>query len=837
MPVEADKAAEWGTIARHPAVAAAVCFVAGILAHEYLPLAPPLWLACLAALLAIATATRRYATLSSAAMVACLFLSGVCVAQLEAFFYRANHVGHFATDKRRLAQLELFIDNEPRILSDPYSQRPMPPKQVVTARVTRVRTWDGWYDACGDVLVQIAQPHPRLALGQTVRVLGMLERPAPANNPGQFDWARYYRDQRILASVHIPMAQNIQILREGDVGALATIRQQSRRLLAAGFTAENSLDHALLRALLLGDSDPEMRDVQEQFKKIGTSHHLAISGMHIAVLGGFVYGVCRVLRVRPRRSLAVGLVFVLIYGVAALPSPPVVRSILLCGFVGLGMMSGRKVDMINLLAASVIAMLAWKPLDAFNPGFQLSFVTVLGLMLFASPLSAWFASLRRDELVVPAPAWQARSLGARAGEWAESLLARTFAAAVVAWMVSMPLILFHFEQANWWAVPGSILMAPVVFLALVGGLLKVLLTLLLPSLAGTWATIAAAPVAWMRWLVDWLAELPFATTVTPGLPLWGLVLLLALYWVFWRVPCRRPRLTYCVRAVPVLSLTAAVLLPIRAIERAVAPEELRLTLLAVGAGQAAVLETPAGRTVMIDAGSGSLSDPLRKCIAPYLRTRGTTQVETMLLTHGDYDHVSAAVSVAQVYDVREVLTGGRFRAHAADNPPAEAMLRELDALDLPPRIVRPGERIPLGTGIELEILWPPTSSPPESLSSNDSCIVARLSYAGRSILITGDIEEVAQRELIRRYSSGELRADILIAPHHGSSESTTAAFVRAVQPSHIVSSNDRSLTGKQRQFDRIVRGIPLYRTNECGAVTIRIRHDGSVTVDRFLNRH
>src|SRR5206468_5435571 len=168
--------------------------------------------------------------------------------------------------------------------------------------------------------------HPRLAINQRVRVLGLLERPSPATNPGQFDWAKYYREQRVLASVHVPLAQNIQIIATSAPGPLDFVRSESRRLLSAGFGAEQSLDHALLRALLLGDNDPELRDVQEQFKRTGTSHHLSVSGMHVAVLSGFIYAICRVLRMRPRAAVVFTVLFALLYAIAALPAPPIVRS-------------------------------------------------------------------------------------------------------------------------------------------------------------------------------------------------------------------------------------------------------------------------------------------------------------------------------------------------------------------------------------------------------------------------------------------------------------------------------------------------------------------------------
>src|SRR5437016_1284575 len=131
---------------------------------------------------------------------------------------------------------------------------------------------------------------------------------------------------------------SITILGASRAGPLDRLRIRSRELLAEGFPANRMLDFALLRALLLGDHDPELRDIQEQFRRTGTSHHLSISGMHVAVLGAFVYGICRVLRLRPRWSVSIGMAFAILYGLAALPAPPVVRSVLLCVFFGVGIL-------------------------------------------------------------------------------------------------------------------------------------------------------------------------------------------------------------------------------------------------------------------------------------------------------------------------------------------------------------------------------------------------------------------------------------------------------------------------------------------------------------------
>jgi competence protein ComEC len=806
-----------------------VLFMLGIAAHDLAPHRPDVWLV-MAGLLVVATVVAdRWSFTSSVCLVGAVLLSGLAAAQVERFHYPRNHVSAFASETRRLAQVELYLDEPPRLLTGQFGNlRALPPKQALTARVTRVLTWDGWVDARGDVLVQISQPHPRLAAGQTVRVMGMLERPAPAMNPGQFDWARYYREQRILVSLQVNGADNVRILRESAPHLVARLRGRVRHALAAGFTSAQALDHALLRALVLGDRDPELRDVQEQFRRTGTSHHLAISGMHVAVLGGVVFWLCRLLRVRPRTAAVVGMVFVALYGLAALPSPPVVRSVLLCLAFGFGIVRGRSVDALQLLALSVLAMLVYHPLDLFNAGFQLSFVTVLGLILLTGLMLDALTTQRDRDRFIAAGARPPDSLTA-ASMWADRKLLQVLAAAVVAWLVSFPLVASHFEQLNPWAVVASILMAPVVFVALVGGMLKIVLTLLWPGLAGTWASWAAAPVEWMRGSVELLARLPWSEVPLPAPPLWLVcafyVALVAALWS-WRGPgvrwVMRSGALGCGAAIVLLPYSTAA--PVRP-----ASDELRVTLLAVGAGQCAVVEPPSGRVILIDAGSASLSDLLRKCLAPYLRHRGRTNVDSLVISHANYDHFSAAAEIVGAYDVREVMVGGKFREHSLDNPPAEGMLRALDQLDRPPRTIWPGDVVPLGRETTLEVLWPPPSL---VSAANDASLVVRLTHVDKTILFTGDIQSDALAALLEQPE--RLRADVLIAPHHGSSEDATPAFVGAVNPSVIVSSNDRTLTMKQRNFERMVGAAQLYRTNRHGAVTVRIDGAGSVTVEPFL---
>lgn len=837
-------ACRWtAALAARPAVTAAALFIAGIVLHPALPHRPGIFLGIALVSAAAAVWAFRRCDASVALLATAIAASGVAAAQMQAYQYDPNDIAHYAGDEPRLARVELKLDEPLRTLSAPLATgRPMPPRQVTRAKVTALLTASGWVPAAGRVLVQIDPPNEQLAMGQTIRALGMLQRPATAMNPGQFDWAAYYREQRVLASFAVPRSQGVRIVARGTPSPLARLQQYVRAKLESGFTAKQSLDHALLRALVLGDRDPELHDVQEQFRRTGTSHHLAISGMHVAVLGGVIFGLCHLLCFRPRPSAWIGMIAVLVYGAVALPSPPVWRSVILCLSVGIGICARRATDMVQLLALSVLAMLVYHPLDLYNAGFQLSFGTVLGLLLLTPRLLPLLRD-RDADVVMRTAAYSRppRMLVIRNAAW--RWFAPLLAASVVAWLVSMPLVAFHFSQLNPWAVLASLLLAPVVFLALIGGFLKVVLTMLIPGLAGAWATLAAAPVSWMRHGVDLLAMLPGSDVPLPGRSVSFIVVYYALLLVP-LLPAVRPAVKRATRLAPAMAVLLFVLIPLTGgAARPSGDGALRVTALAVGAGQCCVIELPDGRVILLDAGSATMNDPVRKCIAPFLRSRGRFGVDEVWLADSDFDHIGAAGEIVRTFDVPRVVVPSSFERAAEGRPADEALLEQIRADGVELKKLSRGQHVQLGKGVTVEVLWPPADfysragAPGEAsarTAPNNSDLVLKFTYARRTILFPADVQEPAQAALLT--SPEMLRCDAMLAPHHGSGESTTAAFVAAADPLYIVSSNDRTLTQKQRLFERQIGGRPLFRTGRDGAVTITIDRTGGLTVTPFAGR-
>jgi len=833
VPLELQALREY--LLRRPLLPAAGFFVAGIACHRGVGFcAVPALAAAAAALIAWVFARNR-PVLAAILLALATFLTGLIAAQLEAFAWPADHIAHYTAVRQRPAELELRIDTEPRILRNTVSPRAPAAHQVALATVVRVRTTAGWKGASGRICISIAEPLPGLAPGQKLCAFGMLHRPPAALNEGQFDWARYYRDDRILAGLYVARSAQVRVLWSPALSPLALARRLVRAALWRGFDEDRALDHALLRALVLGDSDPQLRDVQEQFLRSGTSHHLAISGMHIVVLGALVYGICRLLLLGPRAAAWTGLAAVVAYGLVALPSPPVVRSVLLCSAYAVGLLARRWVDGIQLLSLSVLIMLVFRPLDVYSAGFQLSFGTVLGLMLLTRPAMRLLAAPDRHETVarLVAPTRPLAAAMSRVRRW----LIEGLVAGVVAWLVSAPIIAFHFDQLNPWATAASLALAIPVFLALVGGLLKIVLTLLLPFAAGPLATIAAIPVSWMRHGVDWLSRIPGSDVVFPQPPPW----LLAAYYgvlILFLIPRPpeesqsapapvQPRYIGVLRYSPLAAL--ALLLGWFAAHLPGRPmSETRLTVLAVGAGHCAVVRLASGAVVLVDGGSSSMSDPARACILPALRRMGVRRIEAVFISHADMDHVNALADVARHIEISQVLVGPAFAQQTREYRAAQELAEVLSRQGRPSVPVARGSRIGLDDSTFIDVLWPPADA---QLSANDSSLVLRLCTAGGSVLFPGDAERAAQRGLLSRPES--LRADVLIAPHHGSPQPVLAELLNAIAPRLIVVSSDRPDVFRRRAFEKLAGGRRVVYTGESGAVTVTLRPAGPMRAETF----
>lgn len=766
-----------------PAVWITFSLAAGILAYPALP-AWPSGYAALAAILAIASLLfTRIATLARCILCTALALTGASLAQLHRWYTPTDSAALLVSDTPTLVRARVRILDLPT-LHAPEHYRPA--SLTCTATLSALYYDDTWHPHSGKLLLRI-QPAPAdLTPEATLETIGMLSRIVPPDNPGQYNWQEHFARNGIALRLNVTQEGLTHTIDTAGPGLLWTLRIAVRNALVRGFTSDQQLDAALLRTLLLGDNSDLLEGTWADFRTSGTAHHLSISGLHIATLSLLVYGLCRLFLLHPRTAVLIAVAFAFSYALLTRPSPPVWRSVFLCIAVGASLVFRRNTDPLQCLFVAGLAMLLWNPLDLFNPGFQLSFGTVAGLMLFSNPVNAWFWSFEHEHdrmarLIRPPTGL------ALVRHWIISWILRAISAGLVAYAISMPLIAWHFQQINPWAIVGSIALEFIVAAALFAGLAKIILTLLIPPAAPFLATLAAFTSQLLRTTVSALAQLPGAELPIPPIAPWLLLLCAALL-----LAPILPRLRTW-KPAPVLPAIAVLLIALSPFlgRLTSARHDFRATILSVGNGSCTIIEFPDGRNIMVDCGAMMRPTLYDSTIAPFLLSRGITHIDQLFITHNDHDHTSAVPDLET-----------RF---------APQVFRDL----------QPGH--PLSP--DLQILAP---SPFARLVGNDASTVLHLNFAGRSILFTGDIEDKGIRSLVDSHQS--LAADILIAPHHGSAEKSTADLLQQVNPQYIICSSSPQLSRKQRLFDQSAQGRSLIRTGASGAVTITIAPNGTITL-------
>lgn len=809
------------------------------------PLAPPqhwaLFVAPFAVAILLLVLRRRLDRpwLRAALLVALALPVGVARHQLT-HVRPADHVTHGLAAEPILARVAGRIVTtpveQPGVKYNPFSPFEPPARTQFVLALTELRAGPCPGPLCGNVRVNVEATGLNLAAGQLVQLTGKLYRPHGPRNPGELDWAAWFRRQNLDAGMLVEGAAHVVVL-GGDAGGYARtvtfLRSRARGLLLEPYAGSADESARLIDVMVLGQRTAATRTLNEAFRRAGGLHFLAVSGFHIGVLAAFVWLATRfILRRGPRTTALATLVVTLLYALLAEPNAPILRAAAFIAAAMLALLLRRPICTTNWLALAAGLILLFNPHELFRAGFQFSFLQVLGLITFVPRL--YRRTLRP---------WQDDQPPPEAGTWGAFVMLRLRQAAVglvvvcvFAWALAIPLQLLHFGCLTPWGWLSTMVLTPLVALVIIASFITLVLGPLIPPLgAGLHAltgvllgTVGLAeylpaalvqvrpPGAWLVWatygvvfgsVLLWRRPLATATRVPRPRPSWAwpgvwatATLLLALAWLHWLV-------------VPPAGLRAG----------------FALHVLAVGNGSAVILTTPDARhDTVYDVGTTANADA-GETTATALRWLGVRRLETVLLSHANFDHYSGLPTLARTFRPADVLTNAYFPA----DPAVRDLTAQLPAKCLPFKVLRAGDALPCGTG-EMVILWPPADLPAD-WGPNDRSLVVRVEVAGRRVLLTGDVERAALAALLAEERAGrlDLRAEVLVAPHHGAVvPDLTAEFLAAVSPDTVIVSSARV----RPRFDALVREVlgpaaSVLTTGETGAVCVRITPAGDLTTE------
>jgi competence protein ComEC len=619
----------------------------------------------------------------------------------------------------------------------------------------------------GRVQVRFFRQAVPLVGGERVRVTGGMRRPRPPGNPGQFDYAAWLRRQGVDAVMTLRSPEDLRVL-EGP-GAWHRATAWLRSLFDRGPRPETG---AFLSSIVLGRREPIDDALLRQFQRSGTAHLLAISGQNLLIVLAGLWILLRLAGVRGRAQTLVLLAALALYVPLTGFQVSVVRSyLMIAAFLGADLLWRRR-DPLSALAAAALLIVLADPGQVADAGFQLSFAAVLGLSHVAPALAA--------------------TAGPGGALW--DRVRMTLAASAAAWLATAPVALEHFNLFTPGIVLANLAVVPLMSAQFVVGLLH----LPAAALGAGAATGLAADVLFdaVRWTSGTVAELPLAWSSGPG-P--GPVLLTAYAlglaaWTAWG------------RRLPGPALQLAALLPVVALlglggaARRSVPEVPRLAVLDVGRGSCAVLERPDGSVTVVDCGSLDHQDPGASIAAPYLWSRGIVRIDTLVLSHPDLDHVNGARTLVERFRPGRVLITRAFAGW--EGTPVE----------------RRGAPVPIDG---LELLGPPVwekfgAAPP----SNESSIVLRAA----GVLLPGDVEERGVEELL---ALPDLKARVLVLPHHGKFFKQHAELYARTAPEAVVASAPEGY-GSSKVLD--ASPVPVLLTGARGAVEIELPPGGPLRV-------
>lgn len=631
-----------------------------------------------------------------------------------------------------------------------------------------------------------------LHAGERWRFTVRLKHPHSTRNPHTSDFEAWALERNLRATGYVYNKVTPQRL-DATVFTPAYLIERLRESLRARFheTLPDAPYVGILVALAIGDQASISQDEWRLFTRTGVNHLMSISGLHITLLSGMFFGLTYwlwrrnprlTLRLPARKAAAlVGVLVALAYSLISGFEIPAQRTFYMLTTFAVMLLLSRNVAPGQMLAAALLVVLSLDPWAVLAPGFWLSFGAV-ALIFYVSA-----NRLGRPHWLVEYGKVQ----------WAMSI-------------GLIPPLLALFQQLSLVSPLANAFAIPLV------SLLVVPLTLLgaLPGFA--WSLhLAHYALDLCMTLLRLLDDLPVSVWIQHAPPAWTVAAgVLGALWIL------------APRGFPLRTFGVILLLPMFLVRPATpAPGSARILIFDVGQGLSVAVQTQR-HTLLFDTGPdyAGEADSGNRILVPALRGLGVDRLDTLVLSHGDIDHIGGTDSLLQAIPVDRILT-----SLDSDDPRLKGMAN-IDAC-------RDGVQWDWD-GVHFELLHPSALIPTKQHNNDSSCVL-RIGVGERHLLLTGDIEKASEARLLQLHPD-KLPADLLVAPHHGSRSSSSPAFVAAVNPRYVAFT-----AGYRNRFHHphpevvlryIKQGSQHLRSDRDGAITVELEASG-IKLDAYRHSH
>lgn len=620
--------------------------------------------------------------------------------------------------------------------------------------------------------------------GDRLWLKGTIKPPHKAGNPGEFDYRQYLYHQGIYYLLSIEKEEDVQKIEKanGWQGLINNYRARMYQLTDHYLTAQEAV---ILRGMLLGDTDGIDPQLYDEFQRTGIVHLFSVSGLHVGFLLLLSGWLTSLLGAKRFYKLMAGIILLLVYGTLISWPIPVIRASIMGGMGLLAYYSGRPHQMLNSLGIAGLVILIFDPHALFTISFQLSFLAAWGLV-YLFPLLRQripYSGLAVDAVLVP----------------------------LCAQLSVIPAIAYYFNLLSPVSILANLLVTYLSGAVVMLGFLALVLVLI-PLLASICLFPAGLIIELILWATHFCNALPGGVlwVATPGvLPIVsyyiGLLMLVA-----WPVTNHYYGYAWRAGAILMMVFLTAVLWPPSWQERGT----MEIVFIDVGQGDAALIKSPQGRFILVDGGGSQFYQVGEMKLIPYLRHRGIDNLDLVINTHPDSDHLLGLNEVIEQMKVKRFA----FPMSLQHSPDYQSTFEQTRRKSVPLLPLQAGQVVKIEPGFYLDILYPHYEKDPVP-DNNHHSLVIRCRYDSSSVLLMGDLDQEGMRELAGQKSL--LNCDLIKVPHHGSRSSLLEGFYADCSPQATVISVGNNQFGHPHPEvlqELIAQGTRVYRTDLHGAV-------------------
>lgn len=647
-------------------------------------------------------------------------------------------------------------------------------------------------------------------LGQYISASGTFRLYRENVNPGGFNSKRYYENKGIYLycdNAEISSAsESHNVLTEG----LKQLRERLSFICDKAFGEKYS---GIMKTMLLGDKTDLDADVKREYRLNGIAHVLAISGLHVSMLGMWVFKRLRKFTGSYAVSGIIAIVLVILYGMMTGLGTATFRAVIMLVFEIAAKIIGRTSDLLTSMGAACVILCMINPMLVRDAGFLLSF-------------GAIFAIGAVSPLLMPSEAKKEIGTVKKTmhGIWEK------LAVSISINLVITPLLIYFYYEFSLYGILINLFVIPMMSVILASGIVTGIMGLVIsPDFIGMeiLAFPAKAVLKIYDFLCDFFGALPFSNVNTGSISIW----LILIYYVMLAVILY---VIFCIRnsytkKYQLFFMAAAALITFVILSLHELKPEFRIVFLSVGQGDGILITTEEGTNILIDGGSTDKKTVGEYVISPAVKYYGMSDIDYVFLTHGDEDHISGIRYLLEAENTG-ITIDNLVVAKAGDIEGLSDIISLAEEKRVNIIYMDKGDKF-LENGLMLTCLYPAENETPVSenadgeLSSNDLSLVLRLEYGGLSVLFTGDIGDGVEEYMTE--SLLDVGCDILKVAHHGSKYSSSVDFLEVCSPDYAVISCGKNNIYGHPGAETIERlgdvGADIYRTDLDGAVCVSLQ--------------